>query len=72
LRVLVSNKPEMYELIEHDDGSVVLDIMLGEIGWYVMHVPLTGDELGRYREEGESFLRWFIDRVRANPDDYER
>ena len=72
MKVLVSNKPEMYELVENDDGSVVLDIVLGEIGWYTMHVPLTDDEVARYREEGESFLRWFIARVRAAPDDYER
>jgi hypothetical protein len=72
LRVLVSNKPEMYQLVEHDDGSVVLDIMVGEVGWYVMHVPLTSEELARYRDEGEMFLRWFIAHVRHTPWKFER
>jgi hypothetical protein len=72
LKVLESNEQELYDLVEMDDGTVVLNIVLGTIGWYEMHIPFTPEELARYREEGESFLRWFIDKVRDAPRDYKR
>ena len=39
---------------------------------YVMRVPFTAEELARYREEGQPFLRWFIDRVHDAPSEYKR
>ena len=72
MKILEENDEQLYKIIERDDGTVELDIVLGTIGWYEMHIPFTPEELTRYREEGASFLRWFIDRVRAAPKDYKR
>ena len=72
MKVLESNDQEMYQIVERDDGTVELDILLGGFAMYEMHIPFTPEELARYREEGASFLRWFIDRVRAAPKDYKR
>lgn len=72
MKILESNDQELYDVVERDDGTVVLEIVLGTIGWYEMHIPFTPEELTRYREEGASFLRWFIARVRAAPRDYKR
>ena len=72
MKVLESNDQEMYQIVERDDGTVELDILLGGFAMYEMHIPFTPEELTRYREEGASFLRWFIDRVRAAPKDYKR
>jgi hypothetical protein len=72
VKVLEDNQEQLYEIVEMDDGTVVLKIVLGTIGWYEMYIPLTPEELTRYREEGRSFLRWFIDRVRDKPSDYRR
>jgi hypothetical protein len=76
VKVLETNHEQWYEIVERDDGTVVLEIVLpapaAAFATYVMHVPFTAEELARYREEGRSFLRWFIDRVRDAPDDYTR
>jgi hypothetical protein len=72
MKVLESNEQELYDVVERDDGTVVLNIVLGTIGWYEMHIPFTEEELARYRDEGASFLRWFIAKVRHAPSDYRR
>ena len=72
MKVLESNDQELYRIVEMDDGTVVLDILLGGIAMYGMNIPFTSEELTRYREEGHSFLRWFIARVRDAPSDYKR
>jgi hypothetical protein len=72
LKVLELNDQEMYKIVERDDGTVELDVLLGGSAMYEMHIPFTDEELARYREEGQSFLRWFIDRVRHEPWEYKR
>ncbi len=76
MKILETNHEEWYSLVERDDGTVVLEIALAApaaaFATFVMHVPFTSEELARYREEGPSFLRWLIDRVRDAPSDYER
>jgi hypothetical protein len=62
----------MWDVVERDDGTVVLEIVLGTIGWYEMQIPFTPEELTRYREEGASFLRWFIAHVRHDPEKFRR
>jgi hypothetical protein len=76
VKILEHNQEQLYEIVEMDDGTVVLEIVLaapaGAFAMYVMQVPFTPAELARYREEGASFLRWFIAKVRDTPSDYER
>jgi hypothetical protein len=72
LKILEENDEQLYKIIERDDGTVELDIVLGTIGWYEMHIPFTPEELARYREEGASFLRWFIAHVRDAPERFRR
>lgn len=76
MKVLEKNLEQWYQIVERDDGTVVLDILLparlAVFALYEMHIPFTAEELARYREEGRSFLRWFIDRVRDDPSAYER
>ena len=76
MKVLETNHEQWYQIVERDDGAVVLEIVLaapaGGFAMYVMHVPFTPEELARYHEEGQSFLRWFIDRVRDDPPGYKR
>ena len=76
MKVLESNDQEMYRIVERDDGTVALEIVLAApaaaFAMYVMHVPFAPEELARYREEGRSFLRWFVDRVRDAPSDFKR
>jgi hypothetical protein len=72
MRILASNEQEMYQLVEEPGGQLVLEIVLGDIGWYEMRVPLNAEETTRYSEEGASFVKWLVDHVRADPDNYRR
>lgn len=76
MKILESNDQELYEIVERDDGTVVLEIVLAApaaaFAMYVMHIPFTAEELARYREEGQCFLRWFIDHVRDAPERFKR
>ena len=76
MKILEENDEQLYKIIERDDGTVELDILLpaplAAFALYEMHIPFTAEELVRYREEGRSFLRWFIDRVRDDPSGYKR
>ena len=76
MKILEHNQEELYEIVEMDDGTVVLEIVLaapaGAFAMYVLQVPFTPEELARYREEGSSFLRWFIDHVRDDPEKFRR
>jgi hypothetical protein len=53
VKILEHNQEELYEIVEREDGTVVLEIVLaapaGAFAMYVMHVPFTPEELGRYR-----------------------
>ena len=76
MKILEHNQEQLYEIVEMDDGTVVLEIVLpapaAAFALYEMRIPFTPEELARYREEGQSFLRWFIDRVRDAPSEYRR
>jgi hypothetical protein len=45
---------------------------MGGSAMYEMRIPFTDEELARDREEGQSFSRWFIGRVRHEPWEYKR
>jgi hypothetical protein len=72
VKILEGDDREMYKLVEESSGELVLEIVLGDVGWYEMRVLLTKEEAARYREEGGSFVRWLVDQVRADPKRYER
>lgn len=72
MKTLIGDDQEMYKLLEGSAGELVLEIVLGDVGWYEMRVPLTEEEAARYREEGASFVKWLVDQVRTDPKGYER
>jgi hypothetical protein len=37
--MLESNEQGLWDVVERDDGTVVLGIVPGTIGWYEMHIP---------------------------------
>jgi len=76
VKILEHSQEQLYTIVEMDDGTVVLEIVLpapaAAFALYEMRIPFTPEELARYREEGRSFLRWFIAKVQDAPADYRR
>jgi hypothetical protein len=58
VKILEHNQEQLYEIVEMDDGTVVLEIVLAApaaaFAMYVMRVPFTAEKVTRHLEEGRS------------------
>src|SRR5262249_25700941 len=50
-----------------ENDSLIMDVMCGGVGSYMVAFPLNADEYERYKREGDSFLKEMEVKVRSNP-----
>ena len=62
MRVLVS-EPWSYDLLEEEDGHLVLIVVCGSVGLYELALRLDDDERREWQSSGVNFVRSLARRV---------
>ncbi len=66
-RELLVDQDRMYALTQDDDGHLYLEVVVGDIAWENLVVPLSAEESRSYSEQGKSFLDDLAIRVTKTP-----
>lgn len=70
LKVLIKSQEHMYELLQSDDGPMMLRVVSGGIAMRTLTLELIEEEVEMYEEEGVDYIDDLAYRVAREPSKF--
>lgn len=70
MKTILGSSDGMYELVQRRDGSLLLVIVCGKIGFFELRLPLNESEMGEFQERGSDFIHELADDIIRDPNHY--